>query len=277
MKQISWIVAVLFVAATAAGQTAGVTVALTAAPQGSTGSVSGVGSPVVLTATVRTPGPAVQPIGGGGTTYDRNLLRFTFKAVRSFPCPNAFPIRENGTATGGSSGRDSLVTETHISEYTWIPQAVQSGEYTFSVEVMYSQARPSGQPTLKPQVIGTASTSMYMVTPPPGSPGNTILSAVPPSGSTVTFPVSVTLSASVPNPTDQTPSKWRFTFECRGGAPPKSAPPIETPYASASWMTSVDRPGKHDLYVTVDKVRLSDCYWQYRHLVYNLNYYLNAQ
>jgi hypothetical protein len=277
MKHISWIISLLFIAGNVFGQTAGVSVTLTASSAGSTFPQSYVGSPVTLTATVRTPGTAVQPVGGGGTSYERDRLRFTFKAVRGWPCAQITTLAANQPATDGSSGSASLITESHIATFTWVPQAVQSGEYTLSVDVTYvSQTRLAASTTLRPETVGSA-TKAYTVKPPPGFPGNATLTASPASGSAVTFPVNVTLSASASIPSDLVASKWRFTFECQGCTPHKSDP-IETganPYAS--WTTSVSTPGAHNLFVTVDKVRLSDCYWQYSHLVYNYNYFLNAQ
>ena len=277
MKQIFWIVPMLFVAATAVGSSEGVTVTLTAS-SGVAGSPnqSGVGNPVTLTATVNAPGIGVQPIGGGGISYERDRLRYTFKAVRSFPCATTTTLAANMPATGGSTGTASLITVSHISTYTWVPQAVQSGEYTLSVDVTYVTAsRLTTATTLKPEVVGSATTT-YTVKPTPGFPGNLILSASPQAGSAVSFPVNVTLSATASIPSDTTPSRWRFKFECQGCIP-NTSPAIESTYPSASWTTSVAAGGAHNLFVFVDKVRQSDCYWQYSHFAYNYNYYLNAQ
>jgi hypothetical protein len=252
-------VALFFVAGVAAGQTPGVSVSLTGNPAHATT----VGSSVALTATVRTPGMGVQKIGEG-TLYERSRIRLTFKAQRFWPCPETIVLQPSEVTPNG--GTWSVVEETHTYTLTWVPPQVRAGEYTLSVDASYI-TRPG------PQFLGSASINLFLVRPIGTATGPITFGVSPPSGSTVSFPAVVDLSASV---VADPAYKWRFKFQCEGCNPPWSNP-MDVLVAYANWQTTAQAPGGYNFYVYVDKVQQSGCVWVASGYRYKLNHALNAQ
>src|SRR5688572_5304421 len=100
MKRILIILPLLLITTTLLAQPAGVSVSLTAGPANQ----SQVGSNIVLTATVKTPGKGVLLPNAPYPTYVRDRLRYTFKAQRNWPCASALTLAENRSATSGEAG-----------------------------------------------------------------------------------------------------------------------------------------------------------------------------
>ncbi len=254
MKRILWIVPLLLVASSLSAQPAGVSVSLTATPN-ATESV--VGSAIALTATVTTPGPAVSL--PGAPSYDRNRLRYTFKAERTWPCAASTTLAENVNAVGGTS---TVTKATHVANYVWTPPAANAGEYTFSVDVTYSvpiRLAPTTEIGPRPQFMGTA-TLNYKVKPAPGWGLNMKTDFSPPSPAVA--PVSLTLNLSLYYPPEFTWYRW--TYICQGCSPGTQTKDHQPPYTS--FQLQIPNPGSYIFAVGIDKVKQyqgqTTCTWE---------------
>ena len=253
MKRTLLGVSLLFAASTVLAQ---VTVTLTASPANSVK----VGAPVVLTATVRTPGKGIMfPGATAPAHYVRDRLRFTYNAQRSWPCADSAPspLAENLQATGGTL---TPVAATHVSTFTWTPPAAKAGEYTFSVDVIYLNLGRGLDVThatkLGKEKVGSATLS-YKVTPTSSINGNLLSSVSPPSPATA--PVSLSLSLSVSPPPE---FKWyRYQYWCSGGCQPGTGVK-DHQGTSTSFSMNLPNPGQYTFTIGADQIRQSDCLWE---------------
>jgi len=255
MKRILWGVSLLSLTGTIFAQPAGVWVTLAANPA----NTAQVGSTVGLTATVHAP-MKVSTVSGA-SVYVRNRLRFTYKAQRSWPCPETITLAENVFATGGSA---TLIAVTHTSTIPWTPPAAKAGEYSLSVDVAYIGIiirPPKGGlgPKLGSERVGSA-TLNYKVTPPPGFSNNVNTVFDPPSPTTA--PVSLTLNASINFPPE---FRWyRYTYRCNGCSP--GAQTKDHQGASTSFQMQIASAGQYTFPMDVDKVvqypGQSTCTWE---------------
>lgn len=250
MRRTLWIF-LLLSATPLLAQPAGVTVSLTA----TTGNPQ-VGNPIALTATVRTPGIAVAVPGQPMTKYDRNRLRYTFKAQRSWPCAATKTLGQNLVPNAGES---TPVYTNHILTYTWTPAAADAGEYTFSVDVTYvtPPSRLGKSPTelrQRPESFGTATSSpMMRVKPAPGFSHNIRTTFSPESGTAVA-PANVSLTVSVIYPPEG--KWWRFAIAGAG------APQVKDRQSSSTTFTLNLNAGSYSIFPTVDKVNSASCVWE---------------
>jgi hypothetical protein len=270
MKRTLWIVPLLFLTGTALAQLpSGVSVTLSANPANA---VQG-GTAVILTATVHTPGKGIlMPGATRSTHYNRERLRFTYKAQRSWPCAESSPatLAENVPATGGTA---TPVEATYTSTSSWTPQAAKAGEYTFSVDVVYltvSIVKVLGQPPSKltAEKVGSA-TLNYKVTPPSGF-SNYVKTDFSPSSPT-TAPVSLYFGVSIINNPPE--GRWyRYQYWCSGGCQPGTGKKDSQP-ASTSFQMAIPNPGQYTFSIGVDKVRQSDCVWEQSIVTHSDPYY----
>jgi hypothetical protein len=255
MKRILLGVSLVLLTGTVYAQPAGVTVTLSASPANSVT----VGSPVVLTATVRTPGVSLSP--GAPAPIRRDRLRYTFKAQKNWPCPSAATLAENVSATSGSASPTAV---THVSTFVWTPAAAQAGEYTLSVDVTYiSSLGTVGGPLVVTRIPerGRSPRLNYKATPTKGWSLNVKSDFYP--ASPATAPVSGTLNLSFYSPPE---FRWyRWKIYCTTGCSP-SPPSKDHQGLTTSFQFSIPKPGSYIFSADIDRVvqyqGQSDCTWE---------------
>ncbi|MDQ6769719.1 MAG: hypothetical protein M3Z54_07000 [Gemmatimonadota bacterium] len=194
-----------------------------------------------LATTVYSKDPNSLPMAPPNVVTDSHL-RYTFSALRTWPCADA----------------PSIAT-TAANSFDWsVP-----GEYSsFSVHVI---ALASPLPRALPSVIGDGSTRISSIVRPTG-PSRTITWDVwPPTGSH--GPTKVLITSTVPSTPEL--SRFRIRITCGPGCQPSEGTKEWTyplhPFGSSSLLTTVD-PGWPHFTATVDEVRTGtpqapDCTW----------------
>lgn len=132
--------------------------------------------------------------------------------------------------------------------------APKAGKYKFEVAAAYDRPGPASSIPL-----GTATTEEELVRPEPGFSSNWTSSYSPPSPSNVGTVVNATASLTSP-----AAARYIFTFDCGAVCSP---PRIVRDGTQTAWnwsFTLMQPRQQHPLWITIDKIRTSDCTWLQR-------------